>query len=61
MNIPNRTAIEQHARLLRREEISRLLRVVTAAITDGLRQRHEDALRRPSGAVRMRSANATPV
>lgn len=61
MNIPDRFAIEVNARQLRHEEISRLLDVATTKIGVWLRERHENALRRPQRTQRMRSANATPV
>ena len=61
MHIPDRFVIEVNARQLRHKEISRLLDVVTINIGDWLRERHENALRRPQRTMRMRSANATPV
>lgn len=61
MNKPDRIAIERLAAQLRREEIARLLKISIAALTDWLRQRHENALRRRPRSARMRSANATPV
>ena len=60
MNIPNRIAYQQHVRGRRRAALSRLFRDTSVAVTDWLRERHENALRQPIRSVRMRPANATP-
>lgn len=60
MNIPNRIAFQQHVRERRRTALSRLFRDTSVAVTDWLRERHENALRQPIRSVRMRPANATP-
>lgn len=60
MNIPNHIAFQQHVREHRRTALSRLFRDTSVALTDWLRERHENALRQPIRSVRMRPANATP-